>query len=766
MESFSEQEREQIKKFEQLRKLVQMILMAHLTPLVIFFFFILAGSLVGLYVMAERSPYRYEAEVIFHYAVADRNDNIKSLNPKLVLEIFKRKETRDQFNWNYHRKCGEKANCRINIEPVFDKKGAMDRFKVSVRADNENRTVRMANEFAECCLEAYFKEYSSSLDTQLKEFELKVKEVDEELDRIKKEKDAIYKGDPKVDGPELSRTLFKYEKDLQERKKLLEKHQYEFDKLKENEKPAYRALAKCHTKLRNLLKERKENEDALKKKQAALATQQDEFRKLEEQKRNAYPALIKCRAKLKEHLTEGKELNEKIKKEKQLLTEQNPRVKDLISDRQNWEKEFAAFLKENGLSENDANLEMLEDAVKWDHEREKIERTLRDAERHVQDAKKTLGGTLKELDALKDEHKLLDSDLTVEMLEDAIRWDREREKIEPAFTNAEREERNARMLVETTRKKLDHVKKITPEFERLTRQEHTQEASLEKLKNSITELHTRQSQVKQSIRIGERVESAHKLNPLGVKRVAFCIIAAVLLTTLLATLIVLRDFFFGVVSSEKDIKFLSHLQYLGSLPTRAGLFESKNQEQIAFSAIYNALQNSGREHHIMLASALPGGKIIPEFFDAFERNYTMNGKRTLTIDMVLAENFDYDTPGEDDTGIVVHSGGKGVLPVISKKFLSPSELELLKNDLTTLRKSFDLIFIKHSASMRRDRMFVEQIIPLCDGALIAVGLNKTSRRHLRRLSMLAAKTELPIMTILSDNSPETAGKRTNLEVGT
>ena len=766
MESFSEKEQEQIKKFEQLRKLMQMILMEHLTPLIIFFFFILVGSLVGLYVMAERSPYRYEANVIFHYAVSGSNDNIKSLNPKLVLEIFQRKETREQFNWNYHRKYGEKARCRIKIEPVLDKKGAMDRFKVSVRADNENRTVRMANEFAECCLEAYFKEYSSSLAKQLNEFELKVKEVDEELERIKKEKNAIYKGDPKVDGPELSRTLFKYEKDLQERKKLLEKRTYEFEKLKENEKPSYRALAKIHNKLKALLEERRKHESTLKSKQAVLAKYQDEFRKVEEQKRNCYPALIKCRTKLKEQLTEGKELNEKIKKEKQLLTEQNPRVKDLISDRKNWEKGFAAFLKENGLSENDADLEVLEEAVKWDKEREKVERELRDAERHVQDAEATLQRTLKELDELRIENNLAESDLNFETLEEAVKWDKEREKVEPEFISAEREERNARKMVEITQKKLDHVKKITPEFERLTRQENTQEASLEKLKNSITELHTRQSQVRQSIRIGERVESAQKLNPLGTKRVALCVIAALLLTTVLATLIVLRDFFMGVVSSEKDITFLSSVKYLGSLPTRAGLFESKNQEQIAFSAIYNALQNSGREHHIMLASALPGGKIIPELFDAFERNYTMNGKRTLTIDVVLAENFDYDTPCDDDTGIVVHSGGKGALPVISKKFLSPSELELLKNDLTILRQTFDLIFIKHSASMRRDRMFVEQIIPMCDGAMIAVGLRKTSRRYLRRLSMLGAKTGLPIMTILSDNSPETAGKRTNLEVGT
>ena len=167
----------------------------------------------------------------------------------------------------------------------------------------------------------------------------------------------------------------------------------------------------------------------------------------------------------------------------------------------------------------------------------------------------------------------------------------------------------------------------------------------------------------------------------------------------------------------------------------------------------------------MLAGTLPGGKLLPELFDAFEWNFAMTGKRTLAVDMVLADNFDYEKYPLSDTGIIAYSGGKGVLPVASKKFFSPSEVELLKQDLQLLRKSYDLIFIRRSSSLRQDRLFFEQIIGFCDAALIAVGAKRTKRSSLRQLIWLQRKIKLPIMTILTDSSPKTAGKATNMEIG-
>ena len=143
----------------------------------------------------------------------------------------------------------------------------------------------------------------------------------------------------------------------------------------------------------------------------------------------------------------------------------------------------------------------------------------------------------------------------------------------------------------------------------------------------------------------------------------------------------------------------------------------------------------------------------------------MSGKRTLAIEMVMADSFDYEAYPQNDTGIIVYSGGKGFLPVVSKHYLSPSELMLLKQDLDILRESYELIFLKHSMSLRTDRLFVEQIVEMCDGAILAIGARKTSRKNLRRLTQLSKKTKLPIMTILSESSSKHSANNPNLEVG-
>ena len=103
-----------------------------------------------------------------------------------------------------------------------------------------------------------------------------------------------------------------------------------------------------------------------------------------------------------------------------------------------------------------------------------------------------------------------------------------------------------------------------------------------------------------------------------------------------------------------------------------------------------------------------------------------------------------------DTGIVSYSGSKGILPIASKKYIDPTEQELLRQDLVTLKEKYDIIFFRHYFAFRHDRLFLERFIPLCDSLLIAVGLTKTPRKILRTLADLQRDTGIRIMTILSD----------------
>ena len=109
------------------------------------------------------------------------------------------------------------------------------------------------------------------------------------------------------------------------------------------------------------------------------------------------------------------------------------------------------------------------------------------------------------------------------------------------------------------------------------------------------------------------------------------------------------------------------------------------------------------------------------------------------------------------------SAGKCYLPLASKKFLSPSELELLKNDFQLLRKNYEYIFIRHSVTMRRSLLFLEQIAELSDGAMIAIGADKTPRQNLRQLIALQQRIQLPIMTLLTHHSKDKLNKDLNQE---
>ncbi|MBP5530456.1 MAG: hypothetical protein J6Y54_00295 [Lentisphaeria bacterium] len=301
-------------------------------------------------------------------------------------------------------------------------------------------------------------------------------------------------------------------------------------------------------------------------------------------------------------------------------------------------------------------------------------------------------------------------------------------------------------------------RKNQPEIEALTLETFKIQEAQKKLNSHLAEIRKLRPLIKEDLRIGETSHSAVALMPFNKKNIFVYVFSAISLTMLLASLTVLLEFWFGRVSGAKELAIIPELRYLGALPTSDTLFESERKKLMAFSTICHNFQMSENDFHIVLAGALPGGKLIPELFESFEWSYAMAGKKTLAIDMVLANNFDYDVPPNIDTGIIVYSGGKGFLPVASKHYLAPSEQMLLKQDLEILRKSYDLIFIRHSASLRSDRLFFEQIFALCDSAILAVGAKRTPRKMLRQLTTLQRKTSLPIMTILSESSPSEFNK--------
>ena len=254
----------------------------------------------------------------------------------------------------------------------------------------------------------------------------------------------------------------------------------------------------------------------------------------------------------------------------------------------------------------------------------------------------------------------------------------------------------------------------------------------------------------------ELAKSAVGDQPFAKKNVLICIFAALSLTALFATLIAVFEYLFGAVADSRELAFYDEFHYLGVLPTSEEMFSTAERKTVVFNTLFHNFLVVNPQ--VVFTGALTGARIIPQFFDFLKWNFSMEGKRMLTIEMVQAEHFDAaEAPDDESLGtmIVTFADGKCYLPVASKKYLVPAELELLKNDFRILREHYDYIFIKNSFPLRRSKLFLEQVASICNAALYAVGAGKTPRKNLRELVSVQQKLNIPIMTILSEN---TAGK--------
>lgn len=403
------------------------------------------------------------------------------------------------------------------------------------------------------------------------------------------------------------------------------------------------------------------------------------------------PMLLEQKQAIKEQTAEMKRLDREISIAQELYTEENPKLMSLLSRRRIMQTKFEEFLKACGL---------------------------------------TLSDTMS--------------------LETAEKMHAELKNVQTELENKEEELRVLNNEIAASQKTFDTLTRILPRYRELNQQSASLQDSLQKLDESLADINYLLVLLKDDLFITEKAVAAVGQKPFRKKNLAIAVFAAVALTGFTAVLLILLDLLFGNVAAESEMELREELHYLGKLPPSQSMFSSDVVRDLTFNAVCHHMQSALGNGHVVLAGAMPGAKILPEFFPAVEWNYAMSGSRFLLVDIVLAGNVTEDLPTSDDTGIIAYSGSKGYLPLGSKKYIDPSELELLRQDLTILQKNYDIIVFRHSFAFRHDRLFLEQFIPVCDALLVAVGLGKTSRKSLRELSSLQKSTGLTIMTILSD----------------
>ena len=428
--------------------------------------------------------------------------------------------------------------------------------------------------------------------------------------------------------------------------------------------------------------------------------------RLQESLKRYKPGLLANRQAIRDSAAALKKLDDDLMAARELYTDANPRVQSLLAKRQLLKEKFDTMLNECGIRAED--IPGLDNA-------EANERELEMA--------KT------ELEAKQEDLLILDNEIAA---------------------NTER---------------LRTFGDIIPKLDQLNRQEASFQTSLQKVDESLSDVNYMMLTAKDDLLIGEYAAGARGESPFDRKHLLLAFFAAAGLTFVIALVSVILEFFVGKVTDETELELFHEYHYLGGLPAADRAVKGAGGKQLVLNAICHQFQAAEPEHHVMFLGALVGGQMDPALYKAFEWHYAMAGKKVLSIQLKEADKVaDSELVENDDTGLVSYSGTQGILPAADSRSLAPSEVMLLKRDLEALRKKYELIFIRHDTLGPADRLLLEQLAPLCDGALIAVGAHRTPRKNLRALLDFHKKTKLPLMTILSGASPECVTKTMNLEV--
>ena len=403
------------------------------------------------------------------------------------------------------------------------------------------------------------------------------------------------------------------------------------------------------------------------------------------------PMLLEHKNVIFEMTTDLKKIDKEISVTQGLYTANNPKMLALLSRRAELQAKYDNFLKQHNITESDIE-------------------------------------TLSSIEKLKADFKAVDTEL-------------EDKKDELLVVENE---------IEENQKRVSQLSQVMPRYKECEQMIKSLYDSLKKIDASLSDINYLILLVKDDLFLTDEVTAAVSESPLRKKFIALAIFIAFVLASFVALLLCFLDYFFGKISNEKEMMLPPELHYLGKLPASKSLLVSDIAKELFFNTVCHKFQHDVTEHHVVLTGALPGSKIMDEFYSAIEWNYAMAGKKFLTIDMVSADDID-DSLQLNETGIVAYSGSKGILPMTSPNYIMPAEQELLKEDLRVLLKTYDLIFFRQKTLFNDDDLFLEQFSPLCDGLLVVVGLNQTYRKTLRSVIAFQKEMGLPIMTLLSDS---------------
>lgn len=424
-----------------------------------------------------------------------------------------------------------------------------------------------------------------------------------------------------------------------------------------------------------------------------MANEDVKRKKLEEVVGQMGAAIIKCAPMIRKKSAELAALDAELAKLRDVYTDRNPKVIGKLDDRKELMDDFVQMLRDNGLDNIDIDdIEQIEQSV-----RELADITLR-------------------MEVLAESQRSLDSEI---------------------------KQNEARCEVLTAAiPKIERIRIKREELDRKARELEEQQGNIEYL------LMTSDNDLRQI----ERAGGAGDEGPFNIKNMILAIIGAGVCTLALTFWIIVLELIFGKVRGAKELAAFEDVKVIGSIPKDNVVSEDMEKDVLGVVALNFASADVPKG--IVLVCQLAGSPKLDKFNAELEWSLSMAGQRVFNLEVV--PSMEFIPPEGSETMInTVRKGEHGWFPAANRYALAPTEIEMLKVDITALRAEFDTIFVHMPGGLRRGGNFFSQLLDICESALLIIGTSATPRSELSYVRKHVSDANKPMMGLVGGASAKT-----------
>ena len=157
---------------------------------------------------------------------------------------------------------------------------------------------------------------------------------------------------------------------------------------------------------------------------------------------------------------------------------------------------------------------------------------------------------------------------------------------------------------------------------------------------------------------------------------------------------------------------------------------------------------AAKDSKVSLVCRLPGSEVRGDFMETVESTALMSGVDCFVMDVVSGAGFSPPAGAEQMIG-AVRSGSHGWFPTVNRFVMAPTELQILQADIESLKASYGNIFVRMEDGVRTGGTFFDQLLGICDSAILVVGDRGTPRSafsYVRRHVEAAGKPVMAMAT--------------------